>query len=485
MDRLEQALGQMRPEVLALLCAGLQDLAEASAAGRVGPMPPRTRVTINAPRPGRDRGGHPETGEWRLRILGPGRDTARLSGIPFLPETEAQAQAAADRLEAELNGERPPDVPTLGSILEDYARWGEASGQQAPGTARYTRSAARWARLTGAAELHEHDLTPQAAVGVRDELFASHLGHATAAGYWRRWRHAWAWAFERGVVKRPWPAIRQQKARARDRTRKRELTELEVLDLLGHASSYARGRYRSLIWAMAETGARTAEIRWCNVEDFRPAPHGGLLQLRTTKTRVQRTALIGPDLAAQLAREIGARTSGPLWITRRGTRPGHTSVYDVLRTWRKLRGLEGEVDLHSIRRYAVASLERQGVARAVGKRISGHLTDAAYGIYADAGTYDLVAAASLLWLGHPSQGLAVSQESGLTAMLQPDESTNGGGLGLNPRVHGICAGSLPQKALRLACPSVAQLLAIVGEGRSALELAAAQLRRSLGEVAIE
>lgn len=356
----------------------------------------RYRVRLNKPRRGRDRG------EWRLRIRRPdGTDTHELSGLAYTTDSREIAERLAAEREAELNGERSPFRATVGEVLEAYQRWSEA--QHSKGTAKYTRGAVRWARLSGLGAVYVDELSRRDVLEARD-VMARRLKANTAAGYLRRWRQAWGWALEREVVTVEWPMVRGKRLGPGDRTQKRALTDAEVVDLVAFARVYAEGRHLLLVWALAETGARIGELGAVDCRDFAAS---GRIRLRETKTRAHRTVWVSPSLAARISAElVRGRSSGPVWTAPRGGKVKPATLGPLMSRWRKERGIEGEVDTHSLRRYAVSRLERAGVAQAAGRRVTGHASSAIYAHYADRGAYDVQEACSALWLpaGHLSPG---------------------------------------------------------------------------------
>lgn len=377
----------------------------------------RHKVTVNKPRRGRDRG------EWRLRIRRPdGSSTHELSGIPCEPGTKGLADALAVDREAQLNGERMPGRQTVGDVLEAYASW--SAKHQSKGTAKFTAKAIRWARLSGLADVYADEVARRDLAEARDALWAGVKGN-TAAGYWRRWRLAWAWALEREMVDRELPTMRAKRLGPGDRTQKRAMTDHEVVDLLTFASEYAGGRWLTLLWALAETGARIGEL---GAVDCADVTREGRIRLRETKTGAHRTVYVSPPLAGRIwADHVQGRSSGPVWTAPRGGKVNHGSVGPLMQKWRTERGLMGEVDTHSLRRYAVARLERAGVAQAAGRAVTGHSSAAIYAAYADRGRYDVLAACSALWLpsGHLSTGVVTMVEqrpAGETTSVHSRES---------------------------------------------------------------
>lgn len=360
----------------------------------------RYSVTVNKPRRGRDRG------EWRLRIARPdGTDTHELSGVPWCPSTLGQAEHQARIREAELNGETPPpsqpDGLTFGQVLERYVAWSEE--HQAEGTAEVNRKALLHAQACGIAEVAADRLTRRDMSDALDHLFRQLKGN-TASGYHRRWKQAWAWAREKELVDEPLPVVRRRRLGAADRTQKRALTDDEAVDLLSYATRYAGGRYRLVLWALAETGARIGELGRLRIEDvsWRGPGHAARLRFKQ-KGGSDRYNWVSPPLAQALSDEaIGSRTSGPIWRSARGGAVTCSTLQPLMASWRDKRGLQGQVDTHSLRRYAVARLERAGVSRAAGQKVTGHSSAAIYANYAAKGLYDALAANSALWVDRVS-----------------------------------------------------------------------------------
>lgn len=386
---------------LRLLARGLDPGATIRPVSPLPAEPPpepggRYSVTVNKPRRGRDRG------EWRLRIARPdGTDTHELSGVAWCPETLGQAEHQARIREAELNGETPPpaqpDGLTVGQILDRYVEWCEAN--QAPGTARFSRNAARHAHLSGLAEVASDRVGKRDLSDYRDHLFRECKGN-TAAGYMRRLYLAWEWALEKELVEETLPRVRRRRLGPGDRTQKRALTDKEAVDLLEFARTYAGGRYHLILWANAETASRISELGGLEVQDFSWDGQGHAARLRfTQKGGSHRYNWVSPPLAEAIHRDaIAGRTSGPIWSSARGGLIRDSTLEPLMTRWKRERNLVGQVDTHSLRRYGVARLENRGVSQAEGMKVTGHTSAEIYARYAAKGHYDLLAACSALWL---------------------------------------------------------------------------------------
>lgn len=361
-------------------------------AGMVIPMPDptstveRTRVRVAKPKPGRRQ-------VWCLRVRGPERDSVEQTELAYTKTNKTKAERLARQRESELNGE---GGTTVAEALTAYAAWCEE--RKSAGTAASVKQALLRCERSEIWSMPGDLVTRADLQRASDSLADLKLG--TARTYKRIWWRAWAWGVARGMGEKEWPKLAAQRATAADKTKKRALTPSEVDSLLGAARRYAQGRYLTLILALSQTGARVGEFLSADVGDFvvPPALGGaGVIRLRHTKTGVPRDAFVSPELAQAIRSEVAGRTSGPLWTNYRGKRMKHSSVHMLMVEWRKAEGLRGQVDLHSLRRYAVAKLEQAGAPRAAGRALTGQ-TSETYDSYADKGQHDVLAAARLLWV---------------------------------------------------------------------------------------
>lgn len=332
-------------------------------------------------------------------MLGPGLDTAEQTQVLY-PGSRDVVERLAVKRELELNGET---IVTVGCVLSAYADY--SPSVHTPGTTAGISRAARWASKSGLASHYEHELGAAEVARAQDVLRAQLKGN-TVRTYAATWARAWSWARTRGIVTKEWPKVPCVPLKRKDRTKKRALTEDEVISLLGFALTYSQGRYHSLILALAETAARVGELLKCDRSSLVVREDGsGLLRLLHTKTGEPRAVPTSPMLTGALS----VRASGPLWTSRTGARLSHSTAHNLMLRWRADQGLEGQVDLHSLRRYAIARMERSGVPRAAGRQVSGHASSVVYDSYASSGAYDPLQAVRALWIGtSPSQ---VSQDT--------------------------------------------------------------------------
>lgn len=113
------------------------------------------------------------------------------------------------------------------------------------------------------------------------------------------------------------------------------------------------------------------------------------------------------DLAAQAVRTYaGARTSGPLLITGRGTRLGSTALQREFRRLLLRAGLDGRgYTLHSLRHAFATHVLRAGTDVATLRELMGHAsieTTARY-LHADAATKSAAVSAWALELGNAAK----------------------------------------------------------------------------------
>lgn len=395
--------------------------------GIVEAMPPpkqdreRYRVTVNKPRKGRDRD------QWRLHVMGPGVDTHRLSGVEWAPSTRAIAEQRARALEAELNGEAPEIVAqeqgvTWGEVMQGYVDW--CFAHRSEGSAKVNRQALAWLERTGLADKTQETIARRDLVEARDKLFLALKGN-TAASYWRRWFQGWRWGAERELVEEhALPTVRLRKLTPADKTQKRALTHDEVLDKLEFARTYANGRYLTFLWAMAETSARIGQLGKLDAGDFAfegPGRPGRLRAAwRTVKHQEDHYSWVSPGLAQALHDELGGRSDGPLWRAARGGRMTRESLDRLNERWAESRGLIGEVDNHSFRRYCVGRLEDRGVPQSTGMKVTGHRSPITYQQYAEKAQARVRQAAAVLWLGLSMDTAGVSLgAANLTRQNQP------------------------------------------------------------------
>lgn len=154
-----------------------------------------------------------------------------------------------------------------------------------------------------------------------------------------------------------------------------------------------------------ELGWRLREVlglTWATVD-----LDAGVLRLEpgTTKNKDGRTAYVTPELAGLLAeqrarvtaleRQLGRIIPGVFPYLGRGPLQGQPRR-SYIKAWRsavKAAGLPGII-VHDLRRSAVRNMERDGVARSVATKITGHRTEAIYRRYAIVSDADLKEAMS-------------------------------------------------------------------------------------------
>lgn len=438
----------------------LASLAPIDASDTLDPMP-RPRLSRVRVRPAKPRKGD---SRWRLRFTGPDQDTYRQTQIAYAEKTRPEVERLARQEELAANGGHE----TLGTVLAAYAE--HSATVHAKGTTQAVLRASRWAETLGVDHVPAEDLDAALLLRAQDGLFAKLKG-GTVKSYWSIWKRAWLWARARGLVSADWPDVGIRSLHARDRTQKRALTAHEVRDLVQFSATYGGGRYLTLVLALAETGARIGELLSADAEHLDATL--GLLRLMHTKTGAPRAVPISPDLAAALS----TRKTGPLFLGPKGTRLAHSTAHNLMLAWRRSRGLEGQVDLHSLRRYAIATMERSGVPRAAGRMISGHASSVIYDNYAAKGAYDARQAVQPLWLG--THACDVSQ----TIDKLPKQTRRPPGLSGDSRSliqtlvpalrQALADGIVP------ACPS---LRGILGVGPCRLSLARSALRQAIEEL---
>ncbi|MHB0858827.1 MAG: tyrosine-type recombinase/integrase [Anaerolineae bacterium] len=128
----------------------------------------------------------------------------------------------------------------------------------------------------------------------------------------------------------------------------------------------------AVMQALLDTGARASEFLALNREDVDEVT--GQVTIRSGKGGKPRVVFLGSQSLRALAKYLRSRTdgpSGPLWISRRGSRLTYTGLRDILRR-RARRARAPAPSLHSFRRAFALSCLRNGVDVYSLQRLLGH-----------------------------------------------------------------------------------------------------------------
>jgi len=191
----------------------------------------------------------------------------------------------------------------------------------------------------------------------------------------------------------PWVSPRGEK------DAKRAFTDAELLSVLEHMAEYSRGRYLMLTLLMIQTASRVTETLSLRVEDIALAEDAAEVTFRATKTRVVRRGLIQRELGVKL---LAAARKGFLFPKRDGSGPMPSNNYwQAMRKWVVKHGHQGDLDVHSIRRWGAGRLHAQRVPVEVAKLVTGHEDSKTYLDYASRSRYEVLEASQLLWTISP------------------------------------------------------------------------------------
>lgn len=305
---------------------------------------------------------------WRVRARAPKGKDGRCWQLLYRPpegkpyqrsaqtEDEAEARALAEGEERRLRGL----ALGFGEVARLYLAWRQEGGHKASTLRRYRQALDRVAEALGRLEASRESV-----LAAQDALRAE-LHPNTVNLYLGMAGTAWAWALERGLVDRPWPAPRKLRV---PRTAKRPLTAEESERLLGVLEAYEGGRYHALFALIVETGCRAGEA--CALEGRDVDLELGEVRFRLTKTDVDRSVPVSQALLAALPR---VDPQEPLWRGRiTGRAMNSCNLYSIWKRVRVLAGLGDEaVDVHSLRRSWITDAHRAGVPLAESMRVTGH-----------------------------------------------------------------------------------------------------------------
>lgn len=194
---------------------------------------------------------------------------------------------------------------------------------------------------------------------------------------------AWGWAFERDLVDRPFPRVKQLR---RDPVNKRPYTDSEVVEVVAWVLA-ARPWAHPIVATIADAGRRVGEIVAIQGRDVRRKALE--LHLRVKGNRIE-VVPISPEVMALIPETasdafVWPKGIGAGWRCALDARKHVTSgaVLRVVKIAVRAIGIPDpeRLDVHSLRRAFVASCDRAGVPSDVGRRVTGHKTRAMWEHY--------------------------------------------------------------------------------------------------------
>jgi hypothetical protein len=322
------------------------------------------RVSVVPPRAG-------EGPDWYWRIRPPhGKkgETRRSSKTTDRAAAEEGAKRVAERLNRGIV--QPGGDPPVIDVLKRFYDAREAA--MAPrGTLKSIRTAMRWvAPLIGS--IPASKITTAIVLGCRDALVRHGLAGSTLnRGVVGVMRSAWAWAKARELVPSDFPHVADLDEIP---TQKRPLYPEEVRAIIEQVEVFAGGRWLPLFRALYESGHRVGALLEALGRDLHDGPKPWI-DVVDQKSGARKRALILPETAAMLKRTAptarlfpGRGLNGQIAVS---------SVNEVFHRALRLAGLEaveGQVDVHSFRRFVVDQNCQDGESIARGMRITGHTT---------------------------------------------------------------------------------------------------------------
>ncbi|MDF1664748.1 MAG: site-specific integrase [Planctomycetota bacterium] len=221
----------------------------------------------------------------------------------------------------------------------------------------------------------------------RRELL-EHLAPITVKTYESNAAASWRWAVEEELIDKPWPELK--KVKARPSGKKRPYTDKEVGEVLEWISGYRGGRYLPAVSFLADTGRRVSEILAVKGADINRQASTVTIKQRKAGKQLNVSIPVPPS-TMKLLPSIPVDGFAFANHGRYGNaaKPDHSipirreTILTVIKKAVKALGIpDGDrLDTHSFRRAFVASAERSGVPGDVGRRITGHETQAMWEHY--------------------------------------------------------------------------------------------------------
>lgn len=298
-----------------------------------------------------------------------------------------EARKQADQLEKDLNSAPADGQCTLVKHVIEARLLSMTSSKRSKKTTINGLKNAKKAIIPILGEVLIEDFSKAHIKQMRRELL-ERLSPITVRTYEGVFSAAWNWAIEEELIEKPWPKIKRVKARATGN--KRPYTDQEVIDVLNWVRGYRGGRYYPALQFIADTGRRVREILAIkgvdlnfknNTISIKQQKAGRSLNVSipvpaSTMELVKGTALDGFAFASH-GHGGRARHPNPKMAIRQ-----ETILSVVKKAIKDLGIVDGHrLDTHSFRRAFVASAERSGVPGDVGRRITGHETQAMWEHY--------------------------------------------------------------------------------------------------------
>ena len=271
-------------------------------------------------------------------------------------------QLEADGRSPHTIGQYRRHVVSLAAWLSQQAHSGAVADVGHETLARFLASTAARTRPDGAAK------KPTSVNAMRSSL-RGFFCYAHKAGY---------------IARDPSHLIRRARAEAPP---PRGVTENEterVLASIDGADGEAARRDGVLIRLMSATGVRLSSALAINVDDL--DLDGGEARIRRLKGGGEQVVFLPEEVRYRLAKHIGDRRTGPLFLGRDGRRLGHRQAQRRFAEWVERAGLRGRVSPHCLRHgFAMALYERTGDLLVVQKAL-GHRSISSTLVYAHADT---------------------------------------------------------------------------------------------------
>ncbi|MEA3345172.1 MAG: tyrosine-type recombinase/integrase [Chloroflexota bacterium] len=192
------------------------------------------------------------------------------------------------------------------------------------------------------------------------------LSNSYIHAHWRALRRLFRWSVEEELLKtNPMASIKAPKLEYK---LPRVLEDHEVRALLDACSTSLSVRNRAIILLFLDTGIRVGELVGARIEDIKNSQ--GLLKVRG-KGRKERLVPLSETVLKALRGYISHRSSGPIFLARRGTPLTAQGVRMMLRRRCEWAGLE-RIGPHALRHTFARNWVRRGGDLESLRRILGH-----------------------------------------------------------------------------------------------------------------